>query len=144
MSSSFHTSSFLLGVFTLGACLFLGSAGGADGHVSPTVVLQTGPQPKDHVRIHQGVPYQVPAGKVLTLKGFTHSTLSTNSVTGIEVDGQRIGRLVGYGSPGESSGVEEIPFGITVFEGETVTAIDIGAPATSPSMIVLLGHLSNA
>jgi hypothetical protein len=107
------------------------------------VLVHTAPQPKDHVRLVEGVPYQVPADKVLTLKGFLHGSGSTNlnSATDIDVDGQSYGVLFGYDQE-----MEEIPFGITIPSGSTVTPVDVSVNAGSqgPAAVLVYGYLSDA
>ena len=139
MSKSLQPGSFLLGALTLGACLFLTSSRVAEDCHLRSLLVQTAPQPRDHVRLLEGTPYQVPTGKVLTLKayGIDGSLMGVNTQVRVEVDGQPVGRL----STGNGE-IREIPFGITTGEGSTVEIVKISTSAAD--LMVVYGYLSDA
>ena len=96
---------------------------------------------RHHVRIHQGTPYHVPEGRLLTLKALSTdgSTTDSNNLARVEVDGRGVGLLSSFDL---GPGVTEIPFGITVGGGRTVDVVP--TPNTSPGAapLVVYGYLS--
>ena len=104
--------------------------------------VQLAPHPRDHVRIIEGSPYVVPAGKILTLKAVSATGEQPSDVT-LEIDGQSVAVLRTFGvvfGGGGGPGVAEIPFGLSARAGETVTMTSIFGP--NPDQAVAFGFLS--
>lgn len=138
MPIPFRPGSFVLGALTLGAVLAL--TGARVAGTERSLLVQLEPQPKDHVRITGDVPYQVPLGKVLTLEAFgcDGTPVSWNQLIRIEADGQAIGMLETY----SNQEPRDIPFGITVGEGSTVSLVEVNSQG--PAKVVVYGYLSDA
>lgn len=139
---SIHAGSFVLGSIALGGLLFLASSRAVGGLDLRPLIVQVAPHPRDHVRLVEGTPYQVPARRFLTLKSFTAdgSTTDTTGAFRVEVDGKGIATLYRYSL---ETGVLEIPFGITVGPGSTVDLVEIN-PKQASAPVVVYGYLSDA
>jgi hypothetical protein len=100
-----------------------------------SVFVNLAPVPADHVRIVEGVPFEVPEGRTVTLK---MSTVAGAPGFGaqVQIDGMAVynGSIIGE--------AEEIPFGITAFSGEVIT-VSQEFPAMGSTAIVF-GYLSDA
>jgi hypothetical protein len=95
------------------------------------------PHPRDMVRVVQGESYQVPAGKILTLREFV-ATSKFGGTNVLAVDGQRLCAVGGLDF-GENQLLE---LGITATAGQVVTIEAEFPPAPAP--IVAIGFLVDA
>lgn len=109
-------------------------------------VLDTSqPHPRDFVRIQQGTPFTVPAGRILVVTGmgFATSPGFASYTLAIEIDGVAV--LTEYhwahlGSSGAVNGpsLTTLPQGVVAAEAQVVTA------ASTLTDCVLLGYLADA
>ena len=82
---------------------FAGRVQGQAVHAWPVLRVEYVPHPRDIVNLVEGVPYTVPAGKVLVIRDWTAT--SNNSNTDVLVNGALVWRSIGLLTGNLATGV---------------------------------------
>ena len=97
--------------------------------------LEIAPHPRDAIRVVEGVPFTVPAGRILMMTGLIQVT-GSDTVVSASINGVKVLRAMNHESVG---GVVEIPFGLTAGAGDVVDVVSSSVLSSG-----LLGYLVDA
>ena len=103
------------------------------------------PHPRDYVRVRQGTPFTVPTGRILVVTGMGFSTAGTGgtayqtvSVDGVPALTEQVWFNANVNGVQFDPWITEVPVGLTVVEGATVSA------ESNRTDSVILGYLVDA
>ena len=136
-SMAFSPLSFLAGVGAIGLGLTLLGMSPVQGSRPGSRQGPSVPHPRDLVRILEGDPYVVPAGKILTIQ--------TVTVAAAEIDAFAHQYLGSVKVNGQSvlSEVREYELGVTAQPGDTVTVEELVEAADAGRIGLALGYLTD-